>query len=79
MFESDQKEQIDYNGNGTGAIGIKNNYVPNIIDAEDPKRLIPQLCNHFYHLGWASGKRDLDLDSDSDLESANSNCTHSSS
>lgn len=23
--------------------------------AADPRRLIPELCNHFYHLGWASG------------------------
>lgn len=23
--------------------------------AENPKSLIPELCNHFYHLGWASG------------------------
>jgi len=22
---------------------------------EDPIKLIPELCNHFYHLGWASG------------------------
>lgn len=22
---------------------------------QDPKLLIPELCNHFYHLGWASG------------------------
>lgn len=23
---------------------------------DDPRQLIPKLCNHFYHLGWASGK-----------------------
>lgn len=27
--------------------------------AEDPKSLIPELCRHFYNLGWASGKISL--------------------
>lgn len=26
------------------------------LDSEDPKNLISQLCNHFYYLGWVSGK-----------------------
>lgn len=25
------------------------------IKEKHPKQLIPELCNHFYHLGWASG------------------------
>lgn len=25
------------------------------LSIEDPRKLIPELCRHFYHLGWASG------------------------
>lgn len=27
------------------------------VEQADPRRLIPELCRHFYNLGWASGKR----------------------
>lgn len=32
---------------------IKNGF--ETLPLEDPRKLIPKLCNHFYHLGWASG------------------------
>lgn len=52
MTNSETKEQLDCNSNGAGVANLES---PEL-HAEDPKRLIPQLCNHFYHLGWASGK-----------------------
>lgn len=27
-----------------------------VASSEDPKQLIPELCRHFYNLGWASGE-----------------------
>jgi methylthioribulose-1-phosphate dehydratase len=26
------------------------------MDDEHPKRLIPELCRQFYHLGWVTGE-----------------------
>lgn len=52
MTNSEPKEQLDCNSNGTSIA----NREPPAKHAEAPKQLIPQLCNHFYHLGWASGK-----------------------
>lgn len=44
--------ELNNNGNSNGQ-----NYPSDmtIQSKEDPRKLIPELCNHFYHLGWASG------------------------
>lgn len=42
---------------------------------EDPRKLIPELCKHFYHLGWASGKHldhyNCNCNCNSDIQSIN--------
>lgn len=42
------------NSTTNGLTIVRNNSIHPTNDP-DPRRLIPELCNHFYHLGWASG------------------------
>lgn len=51
----------DRNGNEEGELTKNQQEVDKVCrssparHAEDPRSLIPELCRHFYHLGWASG------------------------
>ena len=58
MAANAKNEDIEANDNNVSTGPIKANQpagdmVP--LAADEPRKLIPELCNHFYHLGWASG------------------------
>lgn len=48
-------EQLTTKVNGVLAKDLKQNKTNGTLEADDILRLIPELCNHFYSLGWVSG------------------------
>lgn len=50
--EFDKKLTLELNNNGNS----NHQKYSAEIDHENPRKLIPELCRHFYNLGWASGE-----------------------